>query len=170
MYPRRTAYLQLQRDTDYQMAIPDRVAGTYERMLYLLSDGDAIYKATGSIEDFHKTNTRVKFSEGNVVLSEFLRFKKPNGRKEYEKFAAKFAPMLKKAGAEVVLSIRAEMPIVSEDYWDHFVSIRFPSIKAFKDLYQSGKYNEINAHRIAGLEANLAVMSEPEKMPPKPEN
>lgn len=170
MYPRRTAYLQLQKDTDYQMAIPDRVAGTYERMLYLLSDGDAIYKATGSITNFHKTNSRVKFSEGNVVLSEFLRFKKPNGRKEYEKFAEKFAPMLKKAGAEVVLSVRAEMPIVSEDYWDHFVSIRFPSVKAFKNLYQSGKYNEINAHRIAGLEANLAVMSEPEKMPPKPKN
>jgi len=170
MYPRRTAYLQLQRDIDYQMAIPDRVAGTYERMLYLLSDGDGIYKATGSIANFHKTNTRVKFSEGNVVLSEFLRFKKPNGRKAYEKFAEKISPMLKKVGAEVVLSVRAEMPIVSEDYWDHFVSIRFPSIKAFKDLYQSGQYNEINAHRIAGLEANLAVMSEPEKMPAKPKN
>ncbi|MGA9443235.1 MAG: hypothetical protein WBV18_07410, partial [Methyloceanibacter sp.] len=35
MYPRRAAYLQLQRDVDYQMAIPDRVAGTYERMLYV---------------------------------------------------------------------------------------------------------------------------------------
>lgn len=170
MYPRRTAYLQLQRDVDYQLAIPDRVAGTYERMLYLLSDGDAIYKATGSIENFHKSSTRVAFSEGDVVLSEFLRFKKPNGRKEYEKFAAKFAPMLKKAGGEVVLSVRAEMPIVSEEYWDHFVSFRFPSITAFKNLYQSGEYNEINAHRIAGLEANLAVMSKPEKMAPKPKN
>lgn len=170
MYPRRAAYLQLQRDTDYQMAIPDRVAGTYERMLYLLSDGDAIYKATGSIANFHKTNTRVRFSEGNVVLSEFLRFKKPNGRKEYGKFAARFAPMLKEAGGEVVLSVRAEMPIVSQDYWDHFVSFRFPSVKAFKNLYQSGKYNEINAHRMTGLEDTLSVLSEPEKMPPKPKN
>ena len=34
MYPRRAAYLQLQRDIDYQAAIPDRVAGNYERMLY----------------------------------------------------------------------------------------------------------------------------------------
>ena len=53
MYPRRAAYLQLQRDVDYQMAIPDRVAGTYERMLYVLSDGEAIYDATGSIESVH---------------------------------------------------------------------------------------------------------------------
>jgi uncharacterized protein (DUF1330 family) len=170
MYPRRTAYLQLQRDTEYQEAISDRVAGTYERMLYVLSDGDAIYKATGSITNFHKTNTRVTFKEGNVVVSEFLRFKKPNGRKEYEKFAAAFAPMLKKIGGEVVLSVRAEMPIVSEEYWDHFVSFRFPSIKALKNLYQSDKFQEANAHRIAGLEATLAVLSRPEKMPPKPKN
>ncbi len=170
MYPRRSAYVQLQRDTEYQMAIPDRVAGTYERMLYLLSDGDAIYKATGSITNFHKTNTRVTFSEGNVVVSEFLRFKKPDGRKEYEKFAKAFAPMLKKIGGEIALSVRAEMPIVSEEYWDHFVAFRFPSMKALKDLYQSGDFQEVNAHRIAGLEATLAVLSEPQKMPPKPKN
>jgi len=170
MYPRRAAYIRLQEDVDYQMAIPDRVAGTYERMLYLLSDGEAIYKATGSIANFHENNTRVAFKDGNVVVSEFLRFKKPNGRKEYQKFAAEFAPMLKKIGGEVVLSVRAEMPIVSEEYWDHFVSFRFPSMTAMKDLYQSGKYNEISIHRINGLDGSLAVVSEPQKMPPRPKN
>jgi uncharacterized protein (DUF1330 family) len=170
MYPRRAAYLQLQRDVDYQMAIPDRVAGTYERMLYLLSDGDAIYEATGSIENFHKTNTRVAFEDGNVVVSEFLRFKKPDGRKSYEKFAAAFAPMLKKIGGEVVLSVRAEMPIVSEEYWDHFVSFRFPSRKAMQDLYRSDAFQEINVHRIQGLDGTLAVLGKPQKMPPKPKN
>jgi len=168
MYPRRAAYLQLQRDTDYQGAIPDRVAGTYERMLYVLSDGDAIYDATGSITNFHKTDTRVAFEDGNVVLSEFLRFKKPDGRKEYEKFAAAFAPMLKGIGGEVVLSVRAEMPIVSEDYWDHFVSFRFPTMEAMKKLYQSGKFSEVNIHRINGVEDTLAVVSKPQRMPPKP--
>jgi uncharacterized protein (DUF1330 family) len=170
LYPRRTAYLQLQRDTDYQAGIPDRVAGTYERMLYVLSDGDAIYKATGSIANFHKTNTRVAFKEGNVVVSQFLRFKKQGGRKEYEKFAAAFAPMLEKIGGEVVLSVRAEMPIVSEEYWDHFVAFRFPSKKAMEDLYQSGKFNEINPHRLAGIDDSLAVLSTPQKMQPKPKN
>jgi uncharacterized protein (DUF1330 family) len=139
-------------------------------MLYVLSDGDAIYDATGSIAKFHETNTRVAFDEGNVVISEFLRFKKPNGRQAYEKFAAAFAPMLKKIGGEVVLSVRAEIPIVSEEYWDHFVSFRFPSLKALKDLYQSGAFAEINGHRIAGLDGTLAVLSKPERMPPKPTN
>lgn len=168
MYPRRSAYLQLQRDIDYQMAIPDRVAGTFERMLYVLSDGDGIYEAAGSIANFHETNTRVAFEDGNVVVSEFLRFKKPNGRKEYEKFAATFAPMLKKIGGEVDLSVRAEMPIVSEEYWDHFVAFRFSSLKAMEELYRSDSFQEINVHRIEGLEATLAVSSKPQKMPPKP--
>ena len=170
MYPRRAAYLQLQRDVDYQMAIPDRVAGTYERMLYVLSDGDAIFDATGSIENFHKTNTRVTFENGNVVVSEFLRFKTPDGRKAYEKFAEGFAPMLKEAGGEIVLSVRAEMPIVSEEYWDHFVSFRFPSLKAMQDLYRSDAFQEVNTHRIEGLDGTLAVLGNPQKMPPKPKN
>ncbi len=168
MYPRRAAYLQLQRDIDYQMAIPDRVAGTYERMLYVLSDGDAIFDATGSIEIFHETNTRVAFDDGYCVVSEFLRFKKPNGRKEYEIFASAFAPMLKQIGGEAVLSVRAEMPIVSEEYWDHFVSFRFPSLKMMEEFYRSDAFQEINVHRIESLEATLAVPSKPQKMPPKP--
>jgi uncharacterized protein (DUF1330 family) len=168
MYPRRAAYLQLQRDVDYQMAIPDRVAGTYERMLYVLSDGEAIYNATGSIENFHKSNTRVAFENGNVVVSEFLRFKKPDGRKAYEKFAEGFAPILNEIGGEIVLSVKAEMPIVSEDYWDHFVSFRFPSLKAMEGLYRSDAFQEINVHRIEGLDGTLAVLGKPQKMPPKP--
>jgi len=46
----------------------------------------------------------------------------------------------------------------------------FPSKKAMEDLYQSGKFNEINAHRIAGIDATLAVLSTPQKMPPKTKN
>ncbi|MFC1836392.1 DUF1330 domain-containing protein [Thermodesulfobacteriota bacterium] len=170
MYPRRAAYLQLQRDADYQRAIPDRVAGTLERMLYLLSDGDPIYDATGTITDFHDNNGRVQFAAGNVVVSECLRFNKPNGRKEYEKFAQAFALLLKKSGGEVVLSVRAEMPIVSEEYWDHFVAFRFPSMAALKDLYRSSEFDAANVNRIAGLDASLAVLSQPQKMPPKPKN
>jgi uncharacterized protein (DUF1330 family) len=170
MYPSRAGYLQLQRDTDYQEGIKDRVAGTYERMLYVLSDGEAIYEATGSITNFHKTNTRIEFDDGNVVVSEFLRFKKDGGRAEYEKFAALFAPMLKKAGGEVALSVRAEMPIVSEEYWDHFVSFKYPSMKAMKDLMQTSEFTEINIHRINGLDGSLTVLGNPTKMPPKPSN
>jgi uncharacterized protein (DUF1330 family) len=78
--------------------------------------------------------------------------------------------MLKKIGAEVVLSVRAEMPIVSEEYWDHFVSIRYPSLKAMKELLQSGEFEEINAHRLKALDASLSVLSNPQQLGPKPKN
>ncbi len=170
MYPSRAAYQQLQRDVDYQEGIKDRVAGTYERMLYVLSDGEAIYDATGSIANFHETNTRIPFEDDNVVVSEFLRFKEDGGREEYEKFAKLFAPMLKKAGGEVTLSVRAEIPIVSEEYWDHFVSFKYPSQKVMKDLLQTTAFTKINIHRINALDGSLAVLGNPTKMPPKPTN
>jgi uncharacterized protein (DUF1330 family) len=139
-------------------------------MLYVISDGDAIYEATGSITNFHKSNTRVTFDAGNVTVAEFLRFKKGGGREEYEKCAKLFAPLLKKAGGEVVLSVRAEMPIVSEEYGDHFVSFKYPSRKAMKDLFQTTEYTRINIHRLNALDGSLVVLGNPTKMPPKPVN
>ena len=144
-------------------AIADRVAGTYERMLYVLSDGDPIYNASGSIDNFNETCTRVVVDTSNVVVAEFLRFKQPDGRASYEQFAAAFQPMLEAAGGEVTLSVRAEMPIVSEESWDHFVSFTFPSKDAMIRLYQSSAFNEINAMRIAGLDGTLAVLSTPQR-------
>ena len=140
MYPSRGAYQQLQRDVDYQEGIKDRVAGTYERMLYVLSDGDAIYDTKGSITNYHKTNTRVPFDDGNVVVTEFLRFKKDGGRKEYEKFAKLFVPLLTQAGGEVVLSVRAELPIVSEEILGSFRVIQI--------YVKKGDERPLSDHRI----------------------
>jgi uncharacterized protein (DUF1330 family) len=99
LYPRRSSYIQLQRSQAYQDGIADRVAGTYERLLY------------------------------------------------------------------VILSVRAEMPVVSENYWDHFVSFRYPSMEALKKMYQSDKFHEANANRIKALESTIAVLFKPTPLP-----
>ena len=168
IYPRRAAYIELQRDEGYQLAIPDRVAGNYERMLYVLSDGDPIYKTTGTILNFHETNTRIAVKDGNVVLSELLRFNKSGGRAQYEKFAAAFQTMAEAVGAEFVLSVNAEMPVVSEEYWDHFISIRFPSLDVMQRLYRSDDFLAINLGRINSVEATLSVLSNPKQLGSKP--
>jgi uncharacterized protein (DUF1330 family) len=157
MYPRKRAYLQLQRDNDYQLAIPDRVGGTYRRMLYAISDGEPIYNATDTILDYHENGTVTKVEKGNIVLSEFLRFKVDGGIESYTRFARKFEAMLKDAGGYVALSVNAEFPIVSQEYWDHFVSIVFPSRQAMEKLLTSDEFLEINVDRIDGLDASLAV-------------
>jgi len=157
LYPRKRAYIQLQRDQDYQLAIPDRVAGTYRRLIYAISDGEPIYNATDTILGYHKNKRVTQVIKGNVVLSEFLRFKKDGGRESYTRFAKNFEKLLKDAGGYVALSVNAEFPVVSQEYWDHFVSIVFPSRKAMKDLLTSDKFLEINIDRINGLESSLAV-------------
>ena len=157
LYPRKRAYLQLQRDQDYQGAIPDRVAGTYRRMLYAISDGTPIYDATDTILGYHENGTVTQVEKGNVVLSEFLRFKKDGGRENYIRFAENFEKLLKGVGGYVALSVDAEFPIVSQEYWDHFVSIVFPSRKAMEDLLTSDEFFEINVDRINGLDGSLAV-------------
>ncbi len=157
LYPRKRAYLQLQRDNDYQLAIPDRVAGTYRRMLYAISDGEPIYDASDTILGYHENGTVTQVEKGNIVLSEFLRFKDGDGRETYTSYAKKFEVMLNEAGGHVALSVNAEFPIVSEEYWDHFVSIVFPSRQAMEDLLTSDEFLEINVDRINGLEASRAV-------------
>jgi uncharacterized protein (DUF1330 family) len=167
VYPERTSYIELQKDPIYQDAIADRVAGTYERMLYVLSDGEGIYETESSITNYHNTQTHIEFKKDNIILSQFLRFKKPNGRSSYEKFAKEFAPMLHKIGGVVELSANAEMPIVSNEFWDHFVAFRFPSLEAFKQLYKSEEFKAIYAIAEEGLDGNFAVLSKPKKVPTK---
>lgn len=165
LYPRRSSYLQLQRSQAYQEGIPYRVAGTYERLLYVISDGEAIFDASYSIESLHKSGKRISFKEGNVFVSQFLRFKKPDGRKAYERFAKDFRKIIKKFGGEVILSVRAEMPIVTEEYWDHFVTFRYPSKEALKKMYDSDEFHETNVHRINALDGAISVLAEPTPLP-----
>ena len=158
LYPRKRAYLQLQRDQDYQLAIPDRVAGTYRRLIYAISDGEPIYEATYTILQLHENkSTVIKVEKGNVVLSEFLRFKKNGGIESYTRFARNFEKLLIEAGGYVALSVNAEFPVVSQEYWDHFVSIVYPSRKVMEDLLTSDKVIEINVDRINGLDGSLSV-------------
>lgn len=165
LYPRRSSYLQLQRSETYQKGIVDRVAGTYERLLYVISDGDAIYDASYSINGLHKNKKRITFKEGNVFVSQLLRFKKPNGRKEYEKYAKAFSKIIKNNGGEVILSVRAEMPVVTQEYWDHFVTFRYPSKAALKKMYNSDAFHEANIHRINALDGAISVLAEPTPLP-----
>jgi hypothetical protein len=47
------------------------------------------------------------------------------------------------------------MPVVSEEYWDQFVTFRYPSMEALKNMYKSDRFHEANAH--AGAPKGEAV-------------
>ncbi|MGB5296451.1 MAG: DUF1330 domain-containing protein [Thermoanaerobaculia bacterium] len=170
VYPRRTSYLELQQSPAYQLAIQDRVGGTYERLLYVLSDdtdSKPFFDGTTSIAELHKTKkalpvkTAYPAKDCEVWVYELLRFKQPGGRDAFHRYAKAFQPILAKAGGKVWMSVRAEMPIVCEKFWDHFTVTQFPSLQALEDMFQSDAWQEVNADRLQAVDEMLAVAAKP---------
>ena len=166
VYPRRQSYLQLQKSQAYQLAIPDRVAGTYERLLYVLSDDKPFFPGTTSIAQLHKTKRPLPSKDGQVAVSELIRFK-PGGAAHFQRYAEALQKLLEKVGGKAMLSVRAEMPIVSEKFWDHFLLVQYPSMAALKGMFQSDEWQTINAERLKAVERTIAVASKPVAIPVK---
>lgn len=133
------------------------VAGTFQRHLYVLKDGEQIFPATLTIQELHDDKKGIPFKKTDVLIAEFLRFKKPNGRETFIQYAKAVTPLIEKLGGEVLLSVEADIPVVSEELWDHFTLIRFPSLDTFKKLFTSDEYIEAGRLRRAALEAMISV-------------
>jgi uncharacterized protein (DUF1330 family) len=157
VYSRLASYGLVQSNSDYQAALPDRVAGTFERLLYVLKDGDPIFDASLTIQKLHDDREGFPHEKSDVLIGEFLRFKKPNGRESYAEYAKAITPLIEKAGGVVMLSVEAEIPVVSEELWDHFILVKFPSIEAYEKMFKSDDYIEAGRLRRAALEATISV-------------
>jgi uncharacterized protein (DUF1330 family) len=157
VYSRRASYGLAQASLDYQAALPDRVAGTFQRHLYALSDGAPIFPATLTIQKLHDDRSGFPYEKGNVVIGEFLRFKKPNGRETFGQFAEAAAHVIQDAGGETLLSVECELPVVSEELWDHFTLTRYPSLDAFQKMFTSDEYIAAGRLRRAALDGSISV-------------
>jgi uncharacterized protein (DUF1330 family) len=164
-YPRRASYIELQTSTDYQTAIADRVAGTFARLLYVLSDDKPIFDATTSIAELHKSDKQVDASPSNLVVSELAKFRDKDGSEHFGKWAKAVEPLIKGIGGEVFLSVRAELPIVSQQNWDHFTLIRYPSLDAYEQLTKTDDWQAAGPLRLVALERHLAVPGIPQLLP-----
>jgi uncharacterized protein (DUF1330 family) len=156
LYRRRAAYGVANASAAYQAAVPDRVAGTYQRHLYSLVDGEQLLPAALTIQRVHDKNISLKVAKGEVIIGEFLRFKKSGGKETYRKYGKAIAPLINKAGGKIVLSVDCELPVVSEELWDHFVMTRYPSMKAYEDLFKTDRWIEASRLRRAALDASMA--------------
>jgi len=156
LYRRRASYGVANASEAYQLGEPDRVAGTYQRHLYLLVDGEQLLPASLTIQQVHDNHTSLKVVKGEVIIGEFLRFKDSRARETYRKYGKAVAPLIKKADGEIVLSVDCELPVVSEELWDHFVMTRYPSIKAYEELFKTDEWIEASRIRRAALDASMA--------------
>jgi len=156
LYRRRAAYGVANASEAYQLGLPDRVAGTFQRHLYSLIDGEQLLPASYTIQKVHDDHISLKVAKGEVIVGEFLRFKDAEGRKKHKAYGAAISPIIKSIGGEIVLSVDCELPVVSEELWDHFVMIKYPSLEAFQNLFKTDEWIEASRLRRAALDASMS--------------
>lgn len=157
VYSRLASYGLVQTNPAYQAALPDRVAGTYERLLYVLQDGEQIFKSTLTIQGLHDNRKGIPHEKTDVLIGEFVEFKENDGRKTYSEYAKAVQPLIEDAGGEVMLSVEANMPVVSEELWDHFILIKFPSMEAFEKMFKSDDFIEAGRLRREAIKSSIIV-------------
>ena len=94
-----------------------------------------------------------------------LRFKKGGGRKNYETLAQAALPLLQSVGGEPILSLTPEVPVLSEEFWEHCVLTRFPSINEVVDLYSTDAWQSQKVAQKNVLENSLSVATQSIPLP-----
>lgn len=143
VYQRRKSFLDLQKSERYQLAIPYRSAGTSRRTLYVLSDDRPLLPAATSISAMFTDRSGLTVEDSGVYSIELLRFSD-----EDERLAAQ-TRLNSEPQSEAVLSVRAEVPVLSEHYWNHCLVRRFPSRSALESFYQRAQVSATVYLRIA---------------------
>lgn len=159
VYHRRHSYLDLQRSSIYQLVIPYRSAGTSRRALYVLRDGDRVCPATHDIAGMDASRKPLLTSAGDVYVIDLVRFAGDLGRDRFRTWVNSVHPLLQDAGARTLLSLQAEVPVLSEEYWDHCILTHFPSLEAMTTLYASARWQEAQAARSILLENSTTVVT-----------
>jgi uncharacterized protein (DUF1330 family) len=157
VYHRRGSYLALQQSSIYQLVIPYRSAGTSRRTLYVLSDGQKVFADTHSIADMDASRDPLATNAGDIYVIDTVRFKPDGGRQQFQAWADSVHPLLQEASAAPLLSLQPEVPVLSEEHWDHCVLLHFPSLDAMTELYGSAAWQQAQAVRDNALENALTV-------------
>lgn len=157
VYHRRASYLALQRSSIYQLAIPYRSAGTSRRTLYVLSDGDTIFEDTHSIAEMDASRKPLPTTAGDIYVIDVVRFAGEQGREQFRNWAHTVRPLLQDAGATPLLSLQPEVPVLSEEHWDHCILTHFPSLNAVTTLYSGTAWQLSLGARRDALENSVTV-------------
>ena len=157
VYHRRGSYLALQRSSIYQLVIPYRSAGTSRRTLYVLSDGEKMFQDTHTVAEMDASRQPLPTKAGDVYVIDTVRFAGEQGRQRFLTWVDRVDPLLQEAGAKTLLSLQPEVPVLSEEYWDHCILTHFPSLEAVTALYESRNWQAAQASRGEALENSITV-------------
>lgn len=152
-YPSRAAYLDMQKSEAYIGAIPDRTAGLERRLLYAFKRGLTLAGANPpEIAD-------VALTDGDeVFVANLLSFRGDAGRAEYLKYGQVATRLISDLGGEVVLFLEAEHPLVSDNEWENFVLVRYPSVESLQEMVAGDEWQKAHKnHREPGLAGTIAL-------------
>ena len=98
--------------------------------------------------------------DGPIVMVNLLKFKPDGGREEYQRYAQKIQPILKKIGARILFSGEAKVCMIGNGDWDQIALVEYPDKMSLPKMAQSAEYQAAHRHREAGLQGqvNYAVV------------
>ena len=151
-YPRRAAWLDMQDSPAYQSAIADRTAGLSARLLYAFTRGDGPVPVTPPpLRDVERE------SEDEVFVVNLLRYRGDAGRASFFRYGEVASRLIQDLGGKVEMSLAADQGMVSDDEWEHFVLVRYPSFDALRSMLASDEWRAANtAHREPGMAGTIA--------------
>ena len=82
-----------------------------------------------------------------------------SGQEAYMRYGAKVAVLVKKLGGEMLFGSGAKALVIGDGelQWDMVAIMKYPSVTAFVDMFNSKEYDDIHLHRDAGLADQLLV-------------
>lgn len=100
--------------------------------------------------------------EEPIVMVNLLKFKPDGGAAEYAKYAAGIEPILKKIGARILFSGKAQFCLIGQADWDAVALVQYPRKKSLFEMAMSAEYQAIHPFREAGLagQINYAVVQD----------
>ena len=82
-----------------------------------------------------------------------------SGQEAYMRYGAKVVVLVKKLGGEMLFGSDANALVIGDGElrWDMVAVMKYPSVTAFFDMFNSREYDDIHLHRDAGLAHQLLV-------------
>ena len=141
-YPRRAAWLDMQNSSAYQAAIVDRTAGLEKRLLFAFKRGvDPSGASAPPLVDVHKQ------SDDAVFVVSLLRYPSDTARREYFRRGQEGASLIDGADGKLEFFLTAELALVSDDDWEDFILVRYPSQEGLPP----------QSHRSGGLAGEMTI-------------
>ena len=121
--------------------------------------GEYVDVVTPTLEEL--ASLRKEVSDGPVVMVNLIKFREPDGLARFGDYSRLTAPLLEKAGTEIVYAAQAG-PSLSGVDWDLVALVKFPNIDAFIEMIGSPLYqNEAGPLRKEALERTVWLVTQP---------